>query len=95
MNPIYTYGKERFFRQCRTAGIDGVIIPDLPFEEKEEVAPICAEYGVELVPLIAPTSNEQMCIRDSPGPVRPGPLILHPARGLKKHLTNAPRVSIL
>lgn len=60
MNPIYTYGKERFFRQCRTAGIDGVIIPDLPFEEKEEVAPICAEYGVELVPLIAPTSNERI-----------------------------------
>lgn len=60
MNPIYTYGKERFFRQCRTAGIDGVIIPDLPFEEKEEVAPICAEYGVDLVPLIAPTSNERI-----------------------------------
>lgn len=60
MNPIYTYGKERFFRQCRTAGIDGVIIPDLPFEEKEEVAPICAEYGVDLVPLIAPTSKERI-----------------------------------
>lgn len=60
MNPIYTYGKERFFRQCRTVGIDGVIIPDLPFEEKEEVAPICAEYGVDLVPLIAPTSNERI-----------------------------------
>ena len=60
MNPIYTYGKERFFRQCRPAGIDGVIIPDLPFEEKEEVAPICAEYGVDLVPLIAPTSKERI-----------------------------------
>ena len=60
MNPIYTYGKERFFSQCREAGIDGVIIPDLPYEEKEEVAPLCAEFGVDLVPLIAPTSNERI-----------------------------------
>lgn len=62
MNPIYTYGKQRFFSQCRETGIDGVIIPDLPYEEKEEVAPICAEYGVDLVPLIAPTSHERIAM---------------------------------
>lgn len=60
MNPIYTYGKERFFEQCSRIGIDGVIIPDLPFEEREEVLPSCEKYGVDLISLIAPTSGERV-----------------------------------
>jgi tryptophan synthase alpha chain len=59
-NPIFTYGAEKFVLSCRDSGIDGVIVPDLPFEEKGEFAPICAAQGVELISLIAPTSNERI-----------------------------------
>lgn len=60
INPIFTYGKERFMKRCREAGIDGVIIPDLPYEEKEEIQSQCREYGIELISLIAPTSKERI-----------------------------------
>lgn len=60
INPIYTYGKERFMKRCQETGIDGVIIPDLPYEEKEELAPTCKQYGVDLISLIAPTSHERI-----------------------------------
>ena len=46
VNPIYTYGKERFMKRCVECGIDGLIVPDMPFEEKGELAPVCADYGV-------------------------------------------------
>ena len=59
-NPIYTYGKERFFKKCQENGVDGVIVPDLPFEEKEEFLPECDKYGVDLISLIAPTSNSRI-----------------------------------
>ncbi len=60
MNPIYIYGKQRFLKRCRETGIDGLIVPDLPFEEKQELAPDCLEYGVDLISLIAPTSKERI-----------------------------------
>lgn len=60
LNPIYTYGKERFMKRCAECGIDGLIVPDLPFEEKGEIAGICKEYGVDLVSLAAPTSKERI-----------------------------------
>lgn len=60
INPIYTYGKERFFKRCVECGIDGIIVPDLPFEEKEELEVDCLKYGVDLISLIAPTSNERI-----------------------------------
>ncbi len=60
INPIYTYGKERFMKRCQETGIDGLIVPDLPFEEKEELAPDCAAYGIDLISLIAPTSKERI-----------------------------------
>jgi tryptophan synthase alpha chain len=60
MNPIYTYGKDRFMSRCKDAGIDGIIIPDLPFEEKEELEPDCDKYGIDLISLIAPTSQERI-----------------------------------
>ena len=55
-NVVFSYGTERFLSACAQLGIDGLILPDLPFEEKEEFLPICQEYGVDLISLIAPTS---------------------------------------
>lgn len=60
VNPIYSYGSEKFMRNCKRVGIDGVIVPDLPFEEKDELKPICEQYGIELISLIAPTSKERI-----------------------------------
>lgn len=60
MNPIYTYGKERFMRRCKETGIDGLIIPDLPFEEKGELSNVCEEFEIDLISLIAPTSRERI-----------------------------------
>lgn len=60
MNPIYTYGKERFMRRCKETGIDGLIIPDLPFEEKGELSNVCEEFEIDLISLIAPTSKERI-----------------------------------
>jgi tryptophan synthase alpha chain len=56
LNPVYHFGYAAFFAACREAGVDGVIIPDLPYDEKGEVAPIAAQNGVDLISLIAPTS---------------------------------------
>ena len=55
-NVIYSYGAERFIFSCSRLGIDGLILPDLPFEEKDEFLPVCQKYGVDLISLIAPTS---------------------------------------
>jgi tryptophan synthase alpha chain len=60
LNPIFTYGAERFFQRCSETGIDGVIVPDMPFEEKSEIASSCSKFGVELVSLIAPTSRDRI-----------------------------------
>lgn len=60
INPIYTYGKDRFMAKCRDTGIDGIIVPDLPFEEKEELEPDCEKYGIDLISLIAPTSRDRI-----------------------------------
>lgn len=59
-NSIYAYGKNRFMERCRQAGIDGVIVPDLPYEEREEMAPDCAEFGIDMIPIITPTSKERI-----------------------------------
>lgn len=55
-NVVFSYGAERFMTNCKEAQIDGIILPDLPFEEKEEFDGICDKYGVDLISLIAPTS---------------------------------------
>ena len=60
MNPIYVYGTDRFMKRCAEVGIDGVIVPDVPFEEKSELAGNCRENGVELISMIAPTSSERI-----------------------------------
>jgi len=60
VNPIYTYGAEKFLGNCKKCGIDAIIVPDLPFEEKGELKPFCEKYGVDLISLIAPTSHERI-----------------------------------
>lgn len=60
LNPVFTYGYERFLLKCRETGIDGIIIPDLPFEEKHELSDLAKGYGVEIISLIAPTSHERI-----------------------------------
>lgn len=61
-NVVFSYGAERFLSTCRRIGIDGIILPDLPFEEKEEFLPICRKYGVDLISLIAPTSANRIAM---------------------------------
>lgn len=60
MNPIFTYGTERFMNNCAKAGIDAVIVPDVPFEEKEELQPYCSEYDIRFISMIAPTSKDRI-----------------------------------
>ena len=60
INPIYVYGTEKFMERCSKCGISGVIVPDMPFEEKDELKDVCKDYGVELISLIAPTSNQRI-----------------------------------
>ena len=61
-NVVFSYGAERFISTCREIGIDGLILPDLPFEEKDEFQPICCQYGVDLISLIAPTSAQHVAM---------------------------------
>lgn len=69
INAVYTYGTERFMKRCVECGMAGVIVPDMPYEEKGELAGVCQEYGIELVSLIAPTSEEriQMIAKEAEG----------------------------
>lgn len=61
-NVVFSYGAEKFISACSEIGIDGIILPDLPFEEKNEFQPICRKYGVDLISLIAPTSRERIAM---------------------------------
>ncbi|MCI6766498.1 tryptophan synthase subunit alpha [Porcincola intestinalis] len=60
LNIVFYYGYDRFFTRCAEVGISGIIIPDLPYEEKNECAGIAAEHQVEIVSMIAPTSRERI-----------------------------------
>ena len=59
-NVVFSYGSERFISTCADIGINGLILPDVPFEEKEEFDPICKQYGLELISLVAPTSEDRI-----------------------------------
>ena len=59
-NVVFSYGEEKFISTCAEIGIDGLILPDIPFEEKEEFLPLCKKYGVDLISLIAPTSENRI-----------------------------------
>ena len=61
-NVVFSYGAEDFLSTCKDIRIDGVILPDLPFEEKEEFLPLCHKYGVDLISLIAPTSQNRIAM---------------------------------
>lgn len=61
-NVVFSYGTERFISSCSNIGIDGIILPDLPFEEKDEFLPICRQFGVDLISLIAPTSKNRVAM---------------------------------
>lgn len=61
-NVIFSYGAEKFISACHEIGIDGLILPDLPFEEKEEFLPFCNKYAVDLISLIAPTSEKRIAM---------------------------------
>jgi len=61
-NVVFSYGAERFLSACEQIGMDGIILPDLPYEEKEEFLPICRLHGVDLISLIAPTSKNRIAM---------------------------------
>ena len=61
-NVVFSYGAERFISTCAGIGIDGLILPDLPFEEKEEFLAVCRAHGVALISLIAPTSANRVAM---------------------------------
>ena len=68
-NVVFSYGAEKFISTCQEIGIDGLILPDLPYEEKEEFLPLCHQYDVDLISLIAPTSEDRisMIAREAEG----------------------------
>jgi len=59
-NPVFVYGVEKFTARCADSGIAGLIVPDLPFEERRELSEVCRRRGLELISLIAPTSGERI-----------------------------------
>lgn len=61
-NVVFSYGADKFIGTCAEIGIDGLILPDLPFEEKGEFDPICQKYEVDLISLIAPTSADRIAM---------------------------------
>ncbi|MCI6993902.1 MAG: tryptophan synthase subunit alpha [Methanobrevibacter sp.] len=60
INPVFFYGYEEFFKKCGELGIDGIISPDLPYEEKGEIKDIALKNDVDVISLIAPTSSERI-----------------------------------
>ena len=61
-NVVFSYGTERFIKKAAEVGMDGLILPDVPFEEKEEFDVVCKQYGLDLISLIAPTSHERIAM---------------------------------
>ena len=68
-NVVFSYGSDKFISLCAEVGIDGLILPDIPYEEKEEFLDICHQYDVALISLIAPTSKNRvgMIAKDAEG----------------------------
>ena len=69
LNPVFNYGYDKFFARCKKAGVDGIIIPDMPFEEKGELAEEAKKNDVDIISLIAPTSADriQMIAKEAHG----------------------------
>lgn len=61
-NVVFSYGSERFMKKCVETGMDGIILPDIPFEEKGEFTEIAKKYGIEMISLVAPTSENRIAM---------------------------------
>ena len=61
-NVVFSYGAEKFFTRCNEVGIDGIILPDIPFEEKKEFLDVADSHNVDLISLIAPTSDDRIAM---------------------------------
>ncbi len=57
LNPVLAFGKERFIERCLEVGVDGIIVPDLPYEEQNIIAPLLQEVNIALIPLVTVTSS--------------------------------------
>ncbi|MBP1563821.1 MAG: tryptophan synthase subunit alpha [Oscillospiraceae bacterium] len=60
LNPVFKYGYDRFFARCKEIGVDGLICPDMPFEEKSEADEIAKKHGISIISMIAPTSEARI-----------------------------------
>lgn len=60
VNPIFAYGTEKFIKKCIECSIDAIIVPDVPFEEKNEVLRYCDNEDIDLISIIAPTSKKRI-----------------------------------
>lgn len=60
LNTIFVYGKEKFFKNCKDCEIDGVIVPDMPYEERDEILDAANKYGIYNINLVAPTSHDRV-----------------------------------
>lgn len=60
INPVYVYGVEKFAQRTAECGVAGVIVPDVPFEEKDEIQRIFTSYGLTVISMVAPTSAERV-----------------------------------
>lgn len=61
-NVVFSYDAERFMARCCETGVGGIILPDLPYEERDEFSAVAKQYGVDLIPLIAPTSENRIAM---------------------------------
>ena len=59
-NVIFSYGADRFLKTAAEIGMNGIIAPDVPFEEKQEFEPLCQKYGLDQISMIAPTSHDRI-----------------------------------
>lgn len=60
LNPVFHYQYDKFFQKCQEVGVDGIIIPDCPYEESQEVKKIAKVYGITVISMIAPTSQDRI-----------------------------------
>ena len=59
-NVVFSYGTERFVKRCKDVDIKGLILPDVPYEEREDFAPACEKEGLSLISMVAPTSSDRI-----------------------------------
>ena len=69
LNPVFKYGYEAFMAKCQETGVSGIIIPDMPYDEREEILPFAEKYGVDIISLVAPASKSriQMIAKEAKG----------------------------